>query len=44
GVDASAKGDKKADSIDSTIDELWRDMRWAVARIQGKPRCIVSQI
>lgn len=34
GVDASAKGDKKADSIDSTIDELWRDMRWAVARIQ----------
>ncbi|HCN4524246.1 TPA: head completion/stabilization protein, partial [Escherichia coli] len=24
--------------------ELWRDMRWAVARIQGKPRCIVSQI
>ena len=31
GVDASAKGDKKADSIDSTIDELWRDMRWAVA-------------
>lgn len=44
GVDASAKGDKKADSIDSTIDELWRDMRWAVARIQDKPRCIVSQI
>ncbi|EOO6370434.1 head completion/stabilization protein, partial [Escherichia coli] len=22
----------------------WRDMRWAVARIQDKPRCIVSQI
>ncbi|EOT8120906.1 head completion/stabilization protein, partial [Escherichia coli] len=44
GVDASAKGDKKADSIDSIIDELWRDMRWAVARIQDKPRCIVSQI
>ena len=44
GVDASAKGDKTADSIDSTIDELWRDMRWAVARIQDKPRCIVSQI
>lgn len=44
GVDASAKGDKKADSIDSTIDELWRDMRWSVARIQDKPRCIVGQI
>ncbi|WP_058910969.1 head completion/stabilization protein [Entomohabitans teleogrylli] len=44
GVDASAKGDKKADSIDGTIDELWRDMRWSVARIQDKPRCIVGQI
>lgn len=44
GVDASAKGDKKADSIDSTIDELWRDMRWSVARIQDKARCIVGQI
>jgi len=44
GVDASAKGDKKADSIDTTIDELWRDMRWSVARIQDKPRCIVGQI
>ena len=44
GVDASAKGDKKADSIDTTIDDLWRDMRWAVSRIQNKPRCIVGQI
>ncbi|MCS5871029.1 head completion/stabilization protein [Klebsiella variicola] len=44
GVDASAKGDKKADSIDTTVDELWRDMRWAVSRVQDKPRCIVSQI
>jgi hypothetical protein len=44
GVDASAKGDKKAESIDTTIDEMWRDMRWSVARIQDKPRCIVGQI
>ena len=43
-VDASAKGDKKADSIDDTIDEMWRDMRWSVARIQDKARCIVGQI
>jgi hypothetical protein len=43
-VDATAKGDKKADSIDSTIDEMWRDMRWSVARIQDKARCIVGQI
>lgn len=44
GVDASAKGDKKADSIEETIDEMWRDMRWSVARIQDKARCIVGQI
>lgn len=44
GVDASAKGDKKADSIEDTIDEMWRDMRWSVARIQDKARCIVGQI
>lgn len=44
GADASAKGDKKADSIDSTVDELWRDMRWSVSRVQGRPRCIVGQI
>ena len=44
GVDATSKGDKKADSIDSTIDEMWRDMRWSVARIQDRARCIVGQI
>ena len=44
GVDATARGDKKADSIDSTIDEMWRNMRWSVARIQDKARCIVGQI
>ncbi|MBS2140924.1 head completion/stabilization protein, partial [Escherichia coli] len=44
GGEAGGKGDMEADSVDSTIEELWRDMRWAVARIQDKPRCIVSQI
>lgn len=44
GADASAKGDKKADTIESTIDEFWRDMRWSVSRIQDKARCIVGQI
>ena len=44
GVDASARGDKKADNIESTIDEMWRDMRWAVSRLQDKSRCIIGQI
>ncbi|PUX15076.1 head completion/stabilization protein, partial [Cronobacter malonaticus] len=30
--------------IDSTVDELWRDMRWSVARLQDRPHCIIGQI
>ncbi|ECE2415525.1 head completion/stabilization protein [Salmonella enterica] len=44
GVEATGKGDKKADSVETTIDDLWRDMRWSVARLQDKPRCIVGQL
>ncbi|EIY8247456.1 head completion/stabilization protein [Salmonella enterica] len=44
GVEATGKGDKKADNVETTIDDLWRDMRWSVARLQDKPRCIVGQL
>ncbi|AKH88165.1 head completion/stabilization protein [Edwardsiella tarda] len=44
GYDASGKGEKKAESVEAVIDELWRDMRWSVSRLQGRPRCIVSQL
>ncbi|CAM3277600.1 MULTISPECIES: head completion/stabilization protein [Yersinia] len=44
GYDASAKGDKKADATESTADTLWRDARWAVSRLQGRPRAIIGQI
>jgi len=44
GVEATGKSEKKADSVETTIDDLWRDMRWSVARIQDKARCIVGQI
>ena len=44
GVDARVKGDKKADDVESTIDKLWRDIRWAVSRLQEKSRCIIWQI
>ena len=44
GIEATSKGDKKADSVESTIDDLWRDMRWSVSRLQDKPRCIVGQL
>jgi len=44
GYDASAKGNKKAEDIDGTIDELWRDARWAVSRLEGRPKSIIGQI
>ncbi|MCW6540290.1 head completion/stabilization protein [Yersinia ruckeri] len=44
GYDASAKGDKKADATENTADTLWRDARWAVSRLQGRPRAIIGQI
>ncbi|RRO13949.1 head completion/stabilization protein [Pectobacterium aquaticum] len=42
--DASAKGDRKADALDGTIDELWRDARWSISHLQDKPRCIIGHI
>lgn len=44
GYDASAKGDRKADALDSTIDELWRDARWSISQLQDKPHCIIGHI
>ncbi|HDL8485334.1 TPA: head completion/stabilization protein [Yersinia enterocolitica] len=44
GYDASAKGDKKADAAEYTADTLWRDARWAISRLQGRPRAIIGQI
>ncbi|MCL2894299.1 head completion/stabilization protein [Brenneria tiliae] len=44
GYDASAKGNNKADALDGTIDELWRDARWSISRVQDKPHCIIGHI
>lgn len=44
GYDASGKGLAKAADLDQTIDELWRDARWAVSRLQGQPRSIIGHI
>jgi len=44
GYDASAKGDRKADTVESTADTLWRDARWAVSRLEGRPKSIIGQI
>ncbi|CAI1857762.1 Phage head completion protein (GPL) [Serratia quinivorans] len=33
--DATAKGDRRAASLESEVDDLWRDARWAMRELQG---------
>ncbi|MGO3396945.1 MAG: head completion/stabilization protein [Serratia proteamaculans] len=33
--DATAKGDRRATSLESEVDDLWRDARWAMRELQG---------
>ncbi|WP_231592009.1 head completion/stabilization protein [Yersinia massiliensis] len=44
GYDASARGDKRAEAIESTVDELWRDARISIRNIAGKPHNIIGLI
>lgn len=42
--DATASGNKKADELVSTVDDLWRDVSWSLSRLQDKPRMTVELI
>lgn len=42
--DSSAKGDKKAEALEVSVDDQWRDMRWHLSRLQGQARGMVSQL
>jgi len=42
GYDASANGGKKADEVESRIDELWRDARISISNVAGKRHCIIG--
>lgn len=42
--DATGSGNKKADEMVSTVDDLWRDVNWSLSRLQDKPRMIVELI
>ncbi|ENJ8190374.1 head completion/stabilization protein, partial [Yersinia enterocolitica] len=44
GYDASARGDKRAEAIESTVDELWRDARISIRNIAGKSHSIIGLI
>lgn len=42
--DTTAAGNKKADQLENPIDDLHRDMRWAISGILGIPRNTVELI
>ncbi|WJV54470.1 head completion/stabilization protein [Prodigiosinella aquatilis] len=42
--DTTASGNKRADALDPAIDDLWRDVRWALSRLQALSHMIVELI
>ncbi len=42
--DSTAEGNKKADEMESSLGDLWRDARWAIARLQDLPHMTVELI
>lgn len=42
--DSTAAGDKKAAELDTTVDDLRRDSRWAISDILGLPRNTIELI
>ena len=42
--DSTAEGNKKADEMESGLGDLWRDARWAIARLQDLPHMTVELI
>ncbi|HCM6266929.1 TPA: head completion/stabilization protein [Salmonella enterica subsp. houtenae serovar 44:z36,Z38:-] len=43
-VDTTEKGDRKADALEVQADDLWRDVRWAIADIRGTQRLFVELV
>jgi hypothetical protein len=42
--DSTAAGDKKAEDLQTNIDDYRRDQRWAISDLQGTPRMTVELI
>ncbi|MEK9499016.1 head completion/stabilization protein [Photorhabdus sp. P32] len=43
-IDTTQTGSKKAEAMETTIDDLWRNAQWAMRRIQGQNHVIVELI
>lgn len=42
--DATGSGNKNADELMTTVDDLWRDVSWSLSRLQDEPRMTVELI
>lgn len=42
--DSTAAGNKKADELDTTVDDLRRDSNWAISDITAQPRTTIELI
>lgn len=42
--DATASGVKRGEALEESTGELWRDVRWAISRMQDLPHCTVELI
>ncbi len=42
--DATASGVKRGEALDDATGDLWRDARWAISRVQGRPHNVVELI
>lgn len=42
--DATASGVKRGEELAEASDDLWRDARWAISRVQDAPHCTVELI
>ncbi|MGJ7099373.1 head completion/stabilization protein [Morganella morganii] len=43
-TDTTDSGEKKAAALSETVDDLWRDMQWAIQRIKGESHNICELI
>ena len=44
GCDTTDKGNRRADALDEQMEDLWRDVRWSVADILGRPRLFAELV
>ncbi len=42
--DASDSANQRADDLQPSIDELRRDLRWAISDLQQRPRCTIELV